>query len=89
MAPIYEELAKEVAHNKNLIIAEFNMDANELEPQEGLSVKGFPTLFFFKGNDKRMCEKFVKYQGPRTKEDITQFIKANAFYEFTEPKADL
>merc|ERR1711871_1270596 len=48
--------------------------ANEIDVP-GVNVRGFPTLYFFKGDDKTNP---VVYEGGRTKADFIKYIKKNA-----------
>jgi len=45
LEPKYDELAKKLAYNKNIVIAKIDATANEV-PQ--VSVKSFPTIKLFK-----------------------------------------
>lgn len=49
MAPMYEELATELADATNLVIAEMDATANEAD---GVEVQGFPTIKFYPANNK-------------------------------------
>jgi len=49
MAPMYEELATELAAANNLVIAEMDATANEVE---GVQIQGFPTIKFYPANNK-------------------------------------
>jgi len=49
MAPMYEELASELADATNLVIAEMDATANEAE---GVDIQGFPTIKFYPANNK-------------------------------------
>jgi len=49
MAPMYVELAEELAAANNLVIAEMDATANEVE---GLQIQGFPTIKFYPANNK-------------------------------------
>ena len=70
--PKYEEAAKILKGNDKLILAKMDGSANEVE---SVSIKGFPTILFYKGNNK---ENPVRYEGKRTTEDIIRFIKINS-----------
>jgi Thioredoxin len=48
--------------------------ANEIDV-DGVDVKGFPTIYFFKGGDKT---KPVKYEGGREVDDLKEYLKKNA-----------
>ena len=53
LAPIWDDLGMKFKKNNNDNIAIVKMDsvANEIDVP-GVSVKGFPTIYFFKGDDK-------------------------------------
>ena len=70
--PKFEEVAKILKGNDKLILAKMDGSANEVE---SVSIKGFPTILFYKGNNK---ENPVRYEGKRTTEDIVRFIKINS-----------
>ena len=48
--------------------------ANEIDV-ESVQVKGFPTLYFFKGNDKANP---VRYEGARELKDLLKYVKETA-----------
>merc|ERR1719265_2439875 len=52
LAPILDEVGARLKNNANVVIAKMDSTANEVNV-DGLSVKGYPTLYFFKGNDKK------------------------------------
>jgi protein disulfide-isomerase A1 len=72
LAPIYEELAGNLKHNKNLIIAKMDSTANEVE---SVSVQGFPTIKFFPANNKNNP---IDFNGERTVEGFTKFLNENS-----------
>ncbi len=74
LAPIYDEVGKRLKANTNLVIAKIDSTANEIDVPN-VSVKGFPTLIFFKGNDKSHP---IKYEGGREADDFVNYLKANA-----------
>jgi hypothetical protein len=45
LTPIYDELAKTVSENPNIIIAKVDATAHKLP---GVEIRGYPTLKFFK-----------------------------------------
>lgn len=49
MAPLYVELAEALADAENLVIAEMDATANEVE---GVNIQGFPTIKFYPANNK-------------------------------------
>jgi protein disulfide-isomerase A1 len=74
LAPIYEELGKLFPVSGNVIIAQFNGDANDLPVDAGFSVEGFPTLKLFKAGDNKV----IDYHGGHTLEDLLKFLQENA-----------
>lgn len=72
LEPIYEELARKLEDNKTLRLAKIDATANEVE---GVSISGFPTLKLYPANDKK---KPVDYNGDRTEEAMTEFLKKSA-----------
>lgn len=75
LEPIYNELGEAVKDLPNLVIAKMDATANEIDV-EGVDVKGFPTLIWFKGNSKGAP---VKYEEGRTKDEFIKYFKKNAF----------
>ena len=73
LAPVYDELGAMFKDNENIVIAKMDATANEVDVP-GLDVKGFPTLYFFPGKDKKP----VKYDGGREVEDFVDYLKKNA-----------
>jgi protein disulfide-isomerase A1 len=77
LAPIYDELAKKLAHNSNIIIAKMDATANEAE---GVNVSGFPTIKFYSATDKTA----VDFTGDRTVEGFTKFLKEKGTVAWVE-----
>lgn len=73
LAPIYDELGDKYSKNTNVVIAKMDMTANEIDVP-GVDVKGFPTLFFFKGNDKTNP---MSYDSGRDLESFVKFLDQN------------
>lgn len=69
LIPIYDELAKKVAHNKNLVIAKMDGTGNE---HPSVSIKGFPTIKFYK-KDKKSDP--LDYNGARDLEGFLTYLK--------------
>ncbi|XP_043721296.1 protein disulfide-isomerase-like [Telopea speciosissima] len=69
LAPILEEVAISFQSDPDVIIAKIDATANDI-PTETFDVKGYPTLYF-----KTASGDLLQYDGDRTKEDITSFIK--------------
>ena len=71
LAPIWDQLGEKYSKHDQVVIAKMDSTANEIDI-ESVAVKGFPTLFFFKGNDKANP---VKYEGARELKDLLEFTK--------------
>jgi len=85
LAPTWEELATKMKTlNDQVVIAKFDGTANEVDVA-GLAVKGFPTLYFFKGNDKANP---VKYEGGREVDDFVNYLKENGHNSFKHDAHD-
>jgi protein disulfide-isomerase A1 len=72
IAPILEELATNLKHNTNLIIAKMDSTLNEVA---NVSVQGFPTIKFFPANNKAAP---MDFNGDRTVEGFTKFLTENS-----------
>lgn len=85
LAPIWEDLANELANVPNLIIADFDATANEVEDIE---IRGYPTLKFFHKGSKNAP---VDYDGGRELENFKDWLKENsaAYKKHLESKQDL
>jgi protein disulfide-isomerase A1 len=82
LAPIYDEVAKNLAHNKNLIIAKMDSTANEVD---GVSIQGFPTIKFWPANNKSNP---MDFNDERTVEGFTKFLQKHSVNTVTH-KEDL
>lgn len=69
LEPKYNEVAKRLIDNKNLVIAKIDATANEVP---GISVRGFPTIKFFPANNKSSP---VDFDGARDEEGIINWLK--------------
>lgn len=79
LAPIWDELgAKVKEQSSNIVIAKIDSTANEIDVP-GVAVKGFPTIYFFKGNDKANP---VAYNDGRDLESFLKFLNANTHHAF-------
>ena len=76
------ELAQILKHNKNLTIAKMDGDANE---NEVVRVKSFPSLVFFKADNKFPDE----YKGGNNIKELISFLKEKAHFPITEDDRDL
>ena len=71
LQPAFEELAEKLKYNKNLIVAEYNLIANDFD---WFRIRGYPTLVMFKAGDKK---NHIIYEGNRTVEDMMNFVISN------------
>lgn len=79
-APTFDELgAKVKAQTDKIVIAKMDSTANEIDAA-GVEVRGFPTIYFFKGNDKANP---IKYEEGRELENFLSFLEKNAHHGFT------
>lgn len=78
LAPVYDELAAKLSGVDSVVIAKMDATANEVD-HPGIAVQGFPTLYFFPGNDKM---KPVKYEAGRELDDFVAYLKENASTKF-------
>jgi len=72
VAPVWEELAKNLAGVKGITIAKIDATANDV-PEE---VQGFPMFYFKKAGqkEKKILSEFL-YEGDRTKKGFMKFLK--------------
>ena len=80
-------MAKKLANNKNLIIAEFDTKENDIIGK--IEISHFPALKFYRGTDKEKSEGPFEYDGERSVEAIKEFIKEKAFHPISDGKIDL
>jgi len=79
LAPTYDELGKKMKSLSNKItIAKIDATSNEIDVP-GVAVKGFPSLYFFKGNDKQNP---VKYESGRELDDFVKYLKEHGHNSF-------
>ena len=71
LEPAFNELAEKLKYNKNLIVAEYNLKANDFD---WFRIRGYPTLILFKAGDK---QNHITYNGDRTVEDMMNFVVSN------------
>jgi len=79
LAPIYDELAEDFEKVETIVIAKMDATANEID-HPNVTVKGFPTIYFFPGNAK---DKPVAYSGARDLEGFTKYLLENAVNKFS------
>lgn len=82
IAPIYDEVATKLSHNKNLIIAKMDATANETDK---VSIQGFPTIKFWPAGNK---ERPLDFEGERTVEGFIDFLTKHSTNSLV-PKDDL
>ena len=74
LSPIWDQLGAKYQKHDQVVIAKMDATANEIDV-DSVQVKGFPTLYFFKGNDKANP---VRYEGARELKDLAKYIKETA-----------
>lgn len=84
LAPIWDEVAKDLKDVKGLTIAKFDSTANEVE---GVEIRGYPTLKFYSAGNKTP----IDYDGDRGAEDIKNWLKEKsaAYKKHLEAKSEL
>ena len=81
LAPHFEEAARLLASNANVVLAKVDSTENEIE---GVDIQGFPTVKFYR-KDKSATP--LSFNGERTALGIVQWIKEHTEYEWAEPAA--
>lgn len=71
LAPIWDELAKEVSDIDDLVIAKFDATANEVN---GVDIRGYPTLKFYPKDNKAGMD----YSGDRQLLDFQNWLAENS-----------
>jgi len=71
LAPIWDELAKDVADIDDLVIAKFDATANEVN---GVDIRGYPTLKFYPKDNKAGMD----YSGDRQLADFQNWLAENS-----------
>ena len=75
LAPVWDKLGDRYKSKRDhVVIAKIDATANEIDAAN-VAVKGFPTLLFFKGNNK---QRPVKYEGKRDLGELLAFVKNTA-----------
>ncbi|KAI9484602.1 thioredoxin-like protein [Zychaea mexicana] len=76
LAPIWEELGQAVEKQglkDKVVIAKMDGTENDVPPEAGFTVSGFPTLKFFKAETNELLD----YNGGRSLEDLVEFLNEN------------
>jgi len=68
LAPKWDELGSLFADNENVVIGKMDSTANDAP---GVEVKGFPSLYLFKADDKTP----LRYHGERTPEAMAKWVR--------------
>ncbi|KAG8508942.1 Protein disulfide-isomerase A2 [Galemys pyrenaicus] len=79
LAPAWEALAEKYKDHEDIVIAELDATANELE---GFPVHGFPTLKYFPAGPGR---KVIEYRSNRDLESFSQFLDSGGELPAAEP----
>lgn len=82
LAPHYDEAAKRLANNPNILLVKVDSTENEVA---GVDIQGFPTLKFW-GRDKNAEP--IDYNGGRDTEGIIQWLKEHTQYDWVEPSVE-
>jgi len=70
LAPKWDEMAEEFKDDDSMVIADYNVDANDLP--SGFEVRGFPTMFWVPAGGAPK-----KYEGGRETADLIKYVKDN------------
>lgn len=81
LAPHYDEAAKKLSNNPNILLVKVDSTLNEVA---GLEIQGFPTLKFY-AKDKSQAP--IDYNGARDADGIIEWLKEHTEYEWVEPQA--
>lgn len=82
LAPHYDEAAKKLSVNPNVMIVKMDSTLNEVD---GVDIQGFPTLKFY-GKDKSQPP--IDYTGGRDTSGIISWIKEHTEYDWVEIPED-
>jgi len=70
LAPKWDEMAEEFKDDDSMVIADYNVDSNDLP--SGFEVRGFPTMFWVPAGGAPK-----KYEGGRETADLIKYVKDN------------
>jgi len=80
LKPIYDDLAKKLSNNRNLVLAKMDLTTNEVE---GLQIQGYPTLKFYTVSTKRNP---IDMEGEKSEASLIDFLKKNSDHPWVQPK---
>ena len=78
LEPKWTELAEKFAPVDSIMVGKMDATANEIDV-DGLSLRGFPTIYFFPGDSK---DKPIAYDSSRDVEGLTKFLQQHATKPF-------
>lgn len=82
LAPTWETLGEKFAADDKVVIAQMDATENDIPPQAGFRVSGFPTIKFRAAG----TDEWVDYNGDRSLESLVEFIEEN---RASEPSGDI
>ena len=82
LAPHYDEAAKRLANNPNILLVKVDSTENEVA---GVDIQGFPTLKFW-GKDK--SAEPIEFNGGRDADGIIQWLKEHTQYDWVEESTE-
>ncbi|EGR32783.1 prolyl 4- beta polypeptide, putative [Ichthyophthirius multifiliis] len=82
LEPIYEELARKLKDNSNLVLAKIDATNNEIA---GIQINGYPSIKFYAKGKKKTP---IDHEGNREEKDIIEFIKKHTTYPWVEPQQE-
>ncbi|KAL7753944.1 protein disulfide-isomerase precursor [Sorochytrium milnesiophthora] len=77
LAPTWHALAESLGKRADIIIAKMDATANDLPPKLPFKIEGFPTLKLFKAKTNEV----VDFDGDRSLEGLTEFLRENAYHK--------
>jgi protein disulfide-isomerase A1 len=73
---VYQELAKKLLPNKNVVIANIDWTVNKVD---GVDIRGYPTVRFYKKGGE--TPEIIDYNDARTVEAFEKFLENNTRYK--------
>ena len=81
LSPIWDKLAESLEDNEDVVVAKMDATVNELSHTR---VRSFPTIRLYKKDTNEVAE----YNGERTLEGLTKFLKTDGVYGQAAPDHD-